>query len=50
MGPLSGINLSLHGRYGIDNYRLMRANLIYAVVMSVTVVAAIRVLASLLAL
>ncbi|SHE80555.1 hypothetical protein SAMN02745148_01204 [Modicisalibacter ilicicola DSM 19980] len=33
-GPLSGINLSLQGRYGISGYRMMRHNLGYAAVMA----------------
>ncbi|PMR76998.1 hypothetical protein [Billgrantia endophytica] len=41
VGPLSGINLSLQGRYGISGYRMMRHNLGYALVMSGLVVAAI---------
>ncbi|SDJ38359.1 hypothetical protein [Billgrantia gudaonensis] len=34
VGPLSGINLSLQGRYGISGYRMMRHNLGYALAMS----------------
>lgn len=30
VGPLSGINLALQGRYGVSNYRMMRHNLVYA--------------------
>jgi hypothetical protein len=41
VGPLSGINLSLQGRYGVSGYHIMRHNLGYALVMSVLVVAAI---------
>ncbi|WP_227369478.1 hypothetical protein [Halomonas sp. M20] len=33
-GPLSGINLSLQGRYGISSYRMMKHNLGYAAVMA----------------
>ncbi|MBY5931082.1 MULTISPECIES: hypothetical protein [Halomonas] len=41
VGPLSGINLSLQGRYGVSGYRMMRHNLRYALVMSLLVLAAI---------
>lgn len=34
VGPLSGINLSLQGRYGISGKRMMSANLGYALVMT----------------
>lgn len=34
VGPLSGINLSLQGRYGVSGYRIMKNNLFYAGVMS----------------
>lgn len=34
VGPLSGINLSLQGRYGVSGYRMMKNNLFYAGVMS----------------
>jgi hypothetical protein len=44
VGPLSGINLSLQGRYGISGTRLMRHNLGYAGMLSTLVVAAILVL------
>lgn len=44
VGPLSGINLSLQGRYGISGYRMMRHNLGYALVMSGLVVATLLVL------
>ncbi|MDR5861497.1 hypothetical protein QC758_00765 [Halomonas campisalis] len=44
VGPLSGINLSLQGRYGISGYRMMRHNLGYAAVMTALVVVAIMVL------
>ncbi|MGY4876399.1 hypothetical protein ACLUEY_00770 [Vreelandella aquamarina] len=30
VGPLSGINLSLQGRYGVSGYRMMKNNLLYA--------------------
>lgn len=39
VGPLSGINLALHGRYGVDVYRVMRWNLPYAAVMTTVVIA-----------
>lgn len=38
VGPLSGTNLSLQGRYGISGGLLMRHNLVYAAVMSVLVI------------
>lgn len=38
VGPLSGINLALHGRYGVDVYQVMRWNLPYAAVMTVAVI------------
>ncbi|MCC5881571.1 MAG: hypothetical protein JJU25_02900 [Halomonas sp.] len=41
VGPLSGINLSLQGRYGISGYRMMRHNLGYATVLSGLVIVAI---------
>ncbi len=41
VGPLSGINLSLQGRYGVSGYRMMRHNLVYAAAMTTLVVAAI---------
>lgn len=44
VGPLSGINLSLQGRYGINGYRTMRLNTPYALVMSLAVVAGILLL------
>jgi hypothetical protein len=44
VGPLSGINLSLQGRYGISGTRLMTHNLGYAMAMSVLVVVAILLL------
>jgi hypothetical protein len=34
VGPLSGINLSLQGRYGISGKQMMSANLGYALVMT----------------
>lgn len=34
VGPLSGINLSLQGRYGVSGYRMMKNNLFYAGLMS----------------
>ncbi|MEQ5802459.1 hypothetical protein [Halomonas sp. H10-9-1] len=41
VGPLSGINLSLQGRYGISGTRMMRHNLGYAAALSALVVAGI---------
>ncbi|RTR05372.1 hypothetical protein [Halomonas nitroreducens] len=45
VGPLSGINLSLQGRYGVSGTLMMRENLRYALVMAVLVVAMIAWLA-----
>jgi len=44
VGPLSGINLSLQGRYGVSGTSMMRHNLGYAAIMTLLVVAAILVL------
>ncbi|MFY0663209.1 MAG: hypothetical protein JXQ97_01180 [Natronospirillum sp.] len=33
VGPLSGINLSLQGRYGVSGYFIMRQNMLYALMM-----------------
>ncbi|QTF94465.1 MAG: hypothetical protein J5F18_13045 [Halomonas sp. BM-2019] len=44
VGPLSGINLSLQGRYGVSGTVMMRHNLSYAGALSALVVAAIVVL------
>ncbi|MGO3669984.1 MAG: hypothetical protein ACTJG4_06040 [Vreelandella alkaliphila] len=41
VGPLSGINLSLQGRYGISGYRMMKNNLLYAAMMSLLSLGAI---------
>ncbi|GHE19832.1 hypothetical protein [Halomonas urumqiensis] len=41
VGPLSGINLSLQGRYGVSGGRMMRDNLVYASAMTVAVVLAL---------
>ncbi|MDN7133714.1 hypothetical protein JNO04_15315 [Halomonas sp. MC140] len=41
VGPLSGINLSLQGRYGVSGYRMMKNNLPYAAVMSLLSLGAI---------
>lgn len=41
VGPLSGINLSLQGRYGVGSYAMMRNNLVYAGVMSLLSLGAI---------
>lgn len=48
VGPLSAINLSLQGRYGISGYRTMRLNVPYAMAMSLAVVAGIVLLDHLL--
>ncbi|MFG6667408.1 hypothetical protein ACGK9R_09900 [Halomonas sp. HNIBRBA4712] len=47
VGPLSGINLSLQGRYGISGYQMMRDNLPYAAVMSLIALATIAVIGTL---
>ncbi|MGB8711760.1 MAG: hypothetical protein WCD50_01365 [Onishia taeanensis] len=47
IGPLSGINLSLQGRYGTSGGMMMRHNLVYALVMSLGVCLAIGLLAAL---
>ena len=41
VGPLSGINLSLQGRYGVSGYRIMRHNLGYALLLSALALLAI---------
>ncbi|CAM3305762.1 hypothetical protein [Halomonas lysinitropha] len=41
VGPLSGINLSLQGRYGVSGTTMMRHNLGYAAVMALLVVVSI---------
>ncbi|WP_447957779.1 hypothetical protein [Vreelandella sp. EE7] len=41
VGPLSGINLSLQGRYGVSGYQMMRDNLAYAAIMSLLSLGAI---------
>ncbi|QHD49612.1 hypothetical protein [Vreelandella aquamarina] len=41
VGPLSGINLSLQGRYGVSGYRMMKDNLPYAAMMSLLSLGAI---------
>ncbi|UTD54608.1 hypothetical protein [Halomonas sp. MS1] len=41
VGPLSGINLSLQGRYGISGYRMMKNNFLYAAMMSLLSLGAI---------
>ncbi|GAA3528659.1 hypothetical protein [Zobellella aerophila] len=48
VGPLSGMNLAIQGRYGVDSFKIMRWNLGYLVVMSVLVVAALYLLERLL--
>ncbi|WP_133010811.1 hypothetical protein [Marinomonas flavescens] len=37
ISPLSGINLSVAGKYGIDNFQLARSNLLYGILMSAVV-------------
>ncbi|TDO16669.1 MULTISPECIES: hypothetical protein [Halomonas] len=44
VGPLSGINLSLQGRYGVSGMTMMRHNLGYAALMTLLVVGAILVM------
>jgi hypothetical protein len=44
VGPLSGINLSLQGRYGVSGSEMMRHNLGYAGAMTALVVMAIVIL------
>lgn len=44
VGPLSGINLSLQGRYGVSGTRMMRHNLGYAAALSALVVGGILLL------
>jgi hypothetical protein len=44
VGPLSGINLSLQGRYGVSGTTMMRHNLGYAAIMTLLVVGAILVM------
>ncbi|MBS9404234.1 hypothetical protein KG088_11385 [Halomonas sp. TRM85114] len=46
VGPLSGINLSLQGRYGVSGAQLMKHNMLYASAMSVLTVVAISALAA----
>ena len=41
VGPLSGINLSLQGRYGVSGYQMMKNNLPYAAMMSLLSLGAI---------
>ncbi len=45
IGPLSGMNLAVQGRYGIDALALMRWNLPYAAIMFVAVCVALQLLA-----
>ncbi|WP_275287553.1 hypothetical protein [Halomonas elongata] len=45
VGPLSGINLSLQGRYGVAGTHMMRHNLGYALVMALLVVGTLWLLA-----
>ncbi|MFC3283793.1 hypothetical protein [Litchfieldella rifensis] len=44
IGPLSGINLSLQGRYGVNSYHIMKFNIPYALAMSCLVFGAIALL------
>ncbi|MFC3851920.1 hypothetical protein ACFOSD_03565 [Salinispirillum marinum] len=41
VGPLSGINLSLQGRYGVSGYQLMRQNIPYGLIMFILMVGAL---------
>ena len=41
VGPLSGINLSLQGLYGLSGYRMMKNNLLYSAMMSLLSLGAI---------
>ena len=45
ISPLSGINLSVAGKYAVDNFQLARANLLYGGLMSLVVAAAMFCLA-----
>ncbi|REG83720.1 hypothetical protein [Marinomonas pollencensis] len=45
ISPLSGINLSVAGKYAVDNFQLARANLLYGVVLSLVVAVAMFFLA-----
>ncbi len=47
IGPLSGINLSLQGRYGTSGGVMMRHNLVYALIMSLGVCLTLALLARL---
>ncbi|WLD58503.1 hypothetical protein NFC81_01595 [Salinispirillum sp. LH 10-3-1] len=49
VGPLSGINLSLQGRYGVSGYQIMRQNIPYALAMFGLMVLALAGLARVLA-
>ena len=44
VGPISGINLSLQGRYGVSGGLIMRHNLGYAAIMSVLVIVSLLLL------
>ncbi|GHC29836.1 hypothetical protein [Aidingimonas halophila] len=46
IGPLSGINLSLQGRYDTNGYRIMKNNIVYALLMSGCVFVAIMLVAN----
>lgn len=48
IGPLSGINLSLQGRYATDSYRILRLNIPYALAMSCLVFVAIALMDAIL--
>ncbi|MGB5997809.1 MAG: hypothetical protein WBG31_10945, partial [Marinomonas sp.] len=45
ISPLSGINLSVAGKYAVDNFQLARSNLLYGVLMSLVVAIAMYMLA-----
>ena len=44
VSPLSGINLSVSGKYGVDNFKLARANFQYGAIMSLWVALAMFIL------
>jgi len=48
ISPLSGINLSISGKYAVDNYQLAKSNWWYGAVMSFWVAVAMLILSSVL--
>jgi len=46
-GPLSGMNIAIQGKYGIDSQQIMRWNLPYVLVMSFFVLAALYIMQAL---